>query len=94
MALDARLIHRLVIEKVLVFSPVRLVAAQAVQRDVGIPGIDDLLADRVRGMPLPLVTVPAKLDRRRFFRQEEVVGTVWRVTFAALAFGDRRVLCL
>jgi len=94
MALDARLVRRFEVEEVLVFSPVRPVAAQALQGDVGIPGIDDLLTDRVRRMRLPFVTIRAEFDRRRFFRQEGVVGAVGRVTLVARPFRDRRVLGL
>ncbi len=94
MALDARLVRRFEVEEVLVFSPVRPVAAQALHGDVGIPGIDDLLANRVRRMRLPFVTFRAELDRRRFLRQEGVVGTVGRVTLVTRPFRDRRVLGL
>ena len=92
MALDARLVRRIEVEEVFVFSPVRLVAAQALHSDVGIPGVDDLLTDRVRRMRLPFVAVRAELDRRRFFRQEEIVGTVGGVAFGALPFCDRWML--
>ena len=94
MALDARLIRCLEVEEVLVFSPVRPVAAQALQGDVGIPGIDDLLADRVRRMRLPFVTFRAEFDRRGFLRQKGVVGAVGRVTLVARPFRDRWVLGL
>ena len=91
MALDARLVRRFEVEEVLVFGPVRPVAAQALHGDVGIPRIDDRLTDRVCRMRLPFVTLRADLDRRRFCRQEGVVGTVGRVTLIARSFLDRRV---
>ncbi len=94
MTLDARVVSRFEVEEVLVFSPVRPVAAQALQGDVGIPGIDDLLTDRVRRMRLPFVTFRAELDRRRFLRQEGVVGTVRRVALVTRPFRDWRVLGL
>jgi hypothetical protein len=94
MALDTRLVCRFEVEEVLVFSPVRPVAAQALQCDVGIPGIDNLLANRVCRMRLPFVTFRAELDRRGFLRQKGVVGAVGRVTLVARPFRDRRVLGL
>ncbi len=91
MALDAHLVRRFEVEEVLVFGSVRSVTAQALQGDVGIPRVDDLLTDRVCRMRLPFVTVRAEFDRRRFFRQEGIVGAVGRVTLVARPFRDRRM---
>lgn len=91
MALNTRLVRRFEVEEVLVFGPVRAVTALTLHGDVGIPGIDDLLTDRVCRMRLPFVTLRADLDRRRFCRQEGIIGTVGRVTLVARPFRDRRV---
>ena len=88
MTLDTRFVRRFEVEEMLEFGPVRPVAAQALQADVGISGIDDLLTDRVRRMRLPIVAFRTELDRRRFRRQEGIVGAMGRVALVTRTFCD------
>ena len=76
MALDAHLVGGLEMEEMLVFGTVCSMAAQALHGDVAVPGIDDLLANRMRRMRLPLVARFADLENRLFIHEEEIVRTV------------------
>ena len=73
MALDAHLVGGLEMEEMLVFRTVCPVAARALQRDVSVPGVDDLLADRMRRMRLPLMARSTNIEERRLVPEEEAV---------------------
>jgi hypothetical protein len=94
MALDARLVGRLEMEEMLVFGTVCSMAAQALQCDVLVPRIYDLFTDWMRRMRLPFMARFAELERRRFIQEQEIVRTMRRVAFSALALRNRRMLRL
>src|SRR4030095_3881391 len=91
-ALHAKLGLRVVGSEVLVGRPMRVMAAHAVRRRVLVALVDDLLADRMARVPLPVVAAPAQLEGVRVGEEMITRRRMRIVTDRTVAALHRRML--
>jgi hypothetical protein len=93
MTLNAQIHFRAEMGERFLIRSMRPMTARAIQADVPVPRIDDLLPDRVAGVLLPLVTGTAKRYRAGVIEEKYIVGGVGRMASRAISLLDRGVLC-